>query len=425
MTDRRTEIEAALEGAGRKRRWGRWLGFLAILAVIGGGGWFWWSTDASDAQAISYRTEAVTRGDLEVTITATGTIEPLNLVEISSELSGTLTAVNVDFNDTVAKGDVLARLDTSQIDAQLAVLRASHAASLAQQASAKASLDEAQETFDTTASLFDRGVATQSSFDAAKAALARAEAALKVAAANVDLSHANYEAEMAERAKTEIASPIAGVVLDVAAEPGQIVAASLSAPTLFTIAEDLGQMELQADIAEADIGQVSAGDRATFTVEAYDGESFQAEVTQVRFASQESDGLVTYKAILSVENPDLHLRPGMTAVADIVVADAQDVLTVPNAALRYTQAETAVADEEDTETNDGNRGGLLGMLMPRRPDENGSSTRADGKSVWVLRNGQPVKVAVETGETDGSRTVVMSDALAEGDLVITAQLSGN
>lgn len=421
MADRRSEIEAALEGAGHKRRWARWVAGLAVLAAITGAGWFWGS-GGGETQVASYRTETVTRGDLEVTITATGTIEPLNLVDISSELSGTLTAVNVDFNDSVAKGDVLARLDTSQIDAQLAVLRASHAAALAQQASAKASFDEAQDTFDTAENLLRRGVATQSSYDAAKAALARAEAALKVAAANVDLSHANYEAELAERAKTEITSPIAGVVLDVAAEPGQIVAASLSAPTLFTIAEDLGQMELQADIAEADIGQVSAGDRATFTVEAYDGESFEAEVTQVRFASEESDGLVYYKAILSVENPDLHLRPGMTAVADIIVAEAQDVLTVPNAALRYTQPVTAEAPEADSGDN---RSGILGMIMPGRPGDNGTTARADGKSIWLLRDGQPVKVAVETGATDGSRTVVISDALAEGDLAITARLGGN
>jgi HlyD family secretion protein len=425
MTDRRSEIESTLAKAGRKRHWRLWLALVVALAAAGG----WWYLQGGQGEdgAVSYRTDTVTREDLSVTITATGTIEPLTLVEISTELSGTLTEVLVDFNDTVTEGQVLARLDTTQIDAQLAILSASHAAAEAQLASAAATLKEARVSYSTSQSLHDRGVVTQSTLDANSASLARAEAAYAVAAANVALADANHEAEMAERAKTEITSPIAGVVLDVAAEPGQIVAASLSAPTLFTIAEDLAQMALQADIAEADIGQVTAGDDATFTVEAYDNQIFAAKVTQVRFASETVDGLVTYKAILSVENPELHLRPGMTAVADIVVAEATDALTVPNAALRYVHKQAVVeepeaADPEEGGNGGGNSGGLLGMLMPGRPGEGATSARADGNSIWVLRDGIPTRVAVETGATDGSRTVVVSDALAEGDLVITAQL---
>ncbi|WP_281840901.1 efflux RND transporter periplasmic adaptor subunit [Sinisalibacter aestuarii] len=395
---------------------------VVLVLALAAGGWWYLQGGGQDASAsVSYRTDTVTREDLEVTITATGTIEPLNLVEISSELSGTLIEVLVDFNDTVNEGEVLARLDTTEIDAQLAVLNASHAAAEAQLASAQATLDEARESHATSQSLFDRGVVTQSTLDSNRATLARAEAAYHVAEANVALAEANFEAEIARRDKTEITSPITGVVLDVAAEPGQIVAASLSAPTLFTIAEDLSQMELQADIAEADIGQVSAGDNATFTVEAYDTAVFTAQVTQVRFASEESDGLVIYKAILSVENPDLRLRPGMTAVADIVVAEATDALTVPNAALRYVHPQPAAPEANAQSENDGG-GGLIGMLMPRRPGSNSTGARADGKSLWVMRDGVPVQLAVETGATDGSRTVVVSDMLAEGDLVITARL---
>lgn len=425
MSDRRSEIETTLASAGRRSRRGRWVAVFVLLALLAGGGWVW-SIRVGETETVSYRTASVERGNLKVTITATGTIEPLNLVDISSELSGTLTEVLVDFNDSVTQGEVIARLDTSQIDAQLAVLRASHSAALAQLASAEATLKEASETFTTAQSLHERGVTTLAALDASRAALQRAEAAHRVAAANVDLSQANYDAEMAERAKTEIVSPIAGVVLDVAAEPGQIVAASLSAPTLFTIAEDLSKMEMQADISEADIGQIGAGDRASFTVEAYGGEQFSAEVTQVRYASQVLDGLVTYTAILSVENPDLHLRPGMTAVADIVVAEAKDVLTVPNAALRYAHPVTSTGgDRTEPGAGGGGGGGLFGLLMPRRPDAtNGQLARADGKSVWVLRDGVPIRVEVTTGETDGTRTAVSSETLAEGDLVITARLTG-
>ena len=417
MTDRKSEIAATLASGGRKRHQGRWLAVL-VLAAAAGGGW-WFMSDSGADTGVSYRTSAVTRGDLSVTVTATGTIEPRNVVDISSELSGTVKAVNVDFNATIKAGEVLAELDTTQLDAQLAVSKASHAAATAAVASARATLDEAQVTYNTAVSLHDRGVTTQSSLDGAKATLARAKAAYQQAQANSDLAQANYEAQAAELEKACICSPIDGVVLDVAAEEGQIVAASLSAPVLFTIAEDLSQMELQVDVAEADIGQIADGDRATFTVEAYDERSFSAEISQVRYASEVTDGLVTYKAILSVDNPDLALRPGMTAVADIIVAEARDVLMVPNAALRYVDPSASAAAPAES---NGNSSGLLGMLMPSRPGEGG---RADGKSLWVLRAGVPVQVAVDVGETDGAHTAVSSDALAEGDLAITARIAPN
>lgn len=424
MTDRQSEIIAALDqGKGSKHR-RRWI-LLAVLVVVLAGGGYWLFSGSGNSSAVSYRTSAVTRGDIHQTVTATGTIEPRNTVDISSELSGTLNAVYVDFNDTIKSGDVLAELDTTQLEAELAVSEASHAAATAAVASAKATLDEAKVNYATAQNLFDRGVSMQATVDSAKATLARAQAAYDQALANRDLALANYEAQKAELEKACICSPIDGVVLDVAAEKGQIVAASLSAPTLFTIAEDLSQMELQVDVAEADIGQIAEGDRATFTVEAYDERSFEAEITQVRYASETTDGLVTYKAILAVDNPDLSLRPGMTAVADIIVAEANDVLIVPNAALRYVDPSAAMpaAGEDDAEGGNGGSSGIFGMLMPGRPGEGDSTLKADGKSVWVLRGGQPVQVTVAPGESDGSYTAVTADDLQEGDQVITARIT--
>ncbi|MCB1347969.1 MAG: efflux RND transporter periplasmic adaptor subunit, partial [Maritimibacter sp.] len=321
----------------------------------------------------------------------------------------------------------LARLDTTQLEAQLAVQSANLAAASAQVLSAQTTLEEAKDTLDTQSSLYDRGLVIHSVYEAADAAWKRADAAYLVADANLDLAQANYDAQSAELDKAVILSPIDGVVLDVAAEPGQIVAASLSAPTLFTIAEDLSKMQLLASVAEADIGQVSEGDNATFTVEAYDGVVFPASIAQVRYASTEEDGLVSYTAVLAVENPDTKLLPGMTAVADITVAEATGVLTVPNAALRYVHSTpTAAAATDDTteETGSGRNSGFLGMIMPGPPGQDATpSARADGSSIWVLRDGQPVRIEVTTGATDGSRTEVAGEGLAEGDQVITAALS--
>ena len=431
MSDRRTEIEAALAAGGRKRHWGRWLVLLVLVAAAGAGGWYFFLSPAgTQATGVTYRTDAVSRENLVVSITATGTIEPQGIVEVSSELSGTLTEVLVDFNETVTRGEVLARLDTVQLDAQLAVQSANLAAASAQLRSARTTLDETKDTFDTQSSLFDRGLVTHSAYEAAQAAWKRADSAHLVAAANLDLAQANYDAQAALLGKAQILSPIDGVVLDVAAEPGQIVAASLSAPTLFTIAEDLAKMELQAAVAEADIGQVNVGDSATFTVEAYDTTPFPATISQVRYASTEDDGLVTYTAILDVDNPDLKLRPGMTAVADIVVAEADGVLTVANAALRYAHPE-AVTETPSPEAGasgggSGGNNGLLGMIMPGPPGETQTTTaRADGNSVWVLRDGQPVKVEVTPGATDGNRTEVTADGLEVGDITITARITAN
>jgi len=432
MADRQSDIVAALGDGTRRKHRGRWIWGLVLVAAVAGGGAYWFlGRSAGPSAGVSYRTTEVTRGDIYQTVTATGTIEPRNTVDISSELSGTLSAVHVDFNDSVTTDQVLAELDTTQLEAELAVSQASHAAATASVASAKATLDEAKLNYQTAQNLYDRGVSMQSTLASAKATLARAQASYDQAMANRDLALANYEAQQAELEKAKITSPIDGVVLDVEAEKGQIVAASLSAPTLFTIAEDLSQMELQVDVAEADIGQIVDGDRATFTVEAYDERSFEAEITQVRYASETTDGLVTYKAILSVDNPDLSLRPGMTAVADIIVAEATDVLIVPNAALRYVDPSAAMpaAPEGDAPSAGGggpSSSGIASLLMPGRPDDTSTtSLKADGKSVWVLRDGQPVKIVVEPGESDGSYTAVTSDALQEGDLVITARLTGS
>lgn len=401
------------QGAPRKHRW-RWLVLVLVVVAALGGGWLWYA-GAGGAAKVSYTTDAVTRGDLTVTVTATGTVEPTTQVDVSSELSGTLKLVEVTYNDEVEVGQVLATLDDTKLAAQLANSEAAIVAARAQVQSAEATLREAVESLATQTELDKRGVTTRTSLTGVQATHDRAVAQLDIARADLTLAEANRDLDAADLAKAVIRSPIKGVVLSRDAEVGQIVAASLEAPVLFTLAQDLAQMQLLVDIDEADIGRIAVGNTALFTVDAYDGVEFPAVIVQVRYASEETDGVVTYKAVLAVDNPDGYLRPGMTATATITVAKATGALTVANAALRYAPPVAATSGSSGS--------GLLGLIMPSR-NRNTAAT-GDGTGIWVLRDGAPVKVAVQRGETNGRRTVVTSDDLAEGDLAITEQSSGN
>jgi len=417
MPDTKSEIEATLGVGHAKRHVPKILGWIVAVLVIAGLA-MWWMQEAEERAQVQYITSKVGRGDLTVTVTATGTIEPTNLVEISSELSGTMAEVLVDFNDTVATGQVLALLDTVQLDAQLAVQIASHAAAEAQLASARASLLEAEADFEIVRQLDERGVTSHTNLTASQAALARARANVASAQANVDLAQAQLNAQEAVLSKATIISPISGIVLDRSVDAGQIVAASLSAPELFTIAEDLAQMELQVDVAESDIGRIAIGDAATFTVDAYDEQLFPAEIAMVRYASDSTDGLVTYKAILSVVNDDLLLRPGMTATADITVAQYDEVLLVPNAALRFAPPQVIEVEASDEENGGG---GLLGLLMP----SGGDTRRAvSDNTLWIRRDGVPVELEIQKGDSDGLYTIIISGEIAEGDQVITDMIEG-
>lgn len=408
MTDQATAMQQVLaaDRTGRGRGW-LW-GAGALLLAAGAAGWLW----LGSGSAVTYVTDPVTRASLRAEVTATGTVQPTTEVEVSSELSGTLAVVEVNFNDPVTVGQPLARLDDAKLRAQVALSEAGLAQARAKVAEAEATLQQTSADLARVQELVRRGQKSQTELETAEASEKRAQAAVDSAKANLTIAEASLALDRTDLAKAVIRSPIKGIVLDRAAEPGQIVASSLSAPVLFTLAEDLARMELQVDIDEADIGRVKMGDQAAFTVDAYGGRSFPAMITQLRYAPEDTDGVVTYKGVLSVDNAEGLLRPGMTATANVVVAEAVDVLTVANAALRYAPA------TDSSESSSGSGSGLLGMLMPRRPDATGRSA-TDGSAVWVLRDGAPVSVAVETGETDGTRTEIRQGDLAEGDLVIT------
>lgn len=413
MDNTQQEIEATLGiGKGRRRPVG-WL-ILAFCVALGAVAWIYMRGADGGSGAPQFTTEPVRRGSLIVSVTATGSVEPTNLVDISSELSGTLAAVLVDFNDTVVAGQVLARLDTSKLEAQVAVQRANLHAAEARSAAAQASAQEAVANYDMTRELDQRGVASHQALTTASATLERARAELKVAQAEVAQATANLNLAETELAKACICSPIDGVILDRQADAGQIVAASLSAPVLFTVAEDLTKMELQVAVDEADIGRLTPGNHATFTVDAYDDREFPAEIASIRYAPQTVDGVVTYLAILTLDNGDLSLRPGMTATAEIIVREIADTLLVPNAALRF-----APRLPEDAAAADDGPSGLLGMIMPHRPAD--ATMPRSLRTVWVLRDGAAVEVDVDPGDSDGRLTEIRSGGLAEGDRVIIGQ----
>jgi HlyD family secretion protein len=411
MTPPRTDIDEIIR-AGRSRSplW-RAL-WLLLLLGLGAGGWLWWS-GVSGQDGRRYETVEAQLAPLVVTVTATGTVEPTNLVEVSSELSGTIREVLVDFNSEVKAGQELARLDTDKLEASLEHARATLAAREAQVAVAEATLNETHDTYERMVALDQRGVVSLQDFRAAEAAYARAQAELKSAEAARRVAEADLKVEEANLAKACICSPIDGVVLDLDADPGQTVASSLQAPVLFTIAEDLRRMELRVDVDEADIGKVAVGDPAEFTVEAYQDRSFPAVISQLRYASETVEGVVTYKAILSIDNDALLLRPGMTATADITVSRIDEALTVSNAALRFAPPAEAEEDEGGS--------GLLGLVFRGHPRSTArqNTASADGwRTLWVLREDEMQPVDVRTGATDGMITEITEGELAPGDRVI-------
>ena len=416
--------QVSVQAIARRRRRSplrRWLFWgLLVLALGAGGFWYWQGQDAS-ATTVRYTTTEAALGDITVIVTAIGTVEPTLQVDVGSLISGTIAEVAVAINDQVKKGQVLARLDTSSLEAELArdqaALMASKAAvedAIATQQAADAALARAQK-------MRDKGLVTEEEMATATTAKRRADAALASTEANVHVAEANVKLSQTSVDKADIVAPIDGMVLAKTAELGQTVSASGGAVTLFTLAHDLGEMQLQVDVDEAEIGRVAVGDKARFSVDAWLGQSFPADVKAMYFAPQKVDGIVTYATILAIDNSDHRLRPGMTASADIVVEEVSGVLTVPNAAFRYTPPVQRAAAQRSS--------GLLGMLFsgggpgtPRQRTTVTNEVTTEGyRNLYVLRGGEPVKLAVKTGVTDGDLTQVLDGALAEGDAVITAQ----
>jgi len=387
-----------------------------------------------------YATAAVSRGNLTVTVSATGKLAPTNQVTVGSQLSGLVTKVVVDVNDRVKAGEALALIDPEQIDDQIRAAQATLSANQAQVAQARATVAESQaqlRRLEEVYKLSNGRVPSGTELQTGRADAQRAVAALRVAEANVAAARAQLAQSQTQRQRAIIRSPVSGVVLARQVDPGQTVAASFNTPTLFVIAEDLTKMKLEVAIDEADVGEVKVGQKANFTVDAFPGRTFPATITRVDLgsnltvsaatsssssstASTSTTGqVVSYAADLTVANPDLQLRPGMTATADIVTSDKRNVVLIPNAALRFQPSDGA---------SQGGGGGIAGSLTfrPRRDRAARTATvqRGATQTVYVRgTDGKPQPVQIVTGDTNGSMTEVLSGGLKPGMQVITGQLA--
>jgi len=399
----------------------RWIIVGVGLTILLVGGFVFFKGGGSSA-AVQYKTQEVQRGNLMVIVTATGTLKPINnTVSVGSELSGIVKAVDVDYNSRVKAGQILARLDTTKLEAQVTQSKASLESAQAKVLQTQATIEETQSKlsqYKKVRELSQNKVPSQAEMDAAQAALSRALAENAAARAAVSQAEATLAANLTDLSKAVIRSPIDGVVLTRDVEPGQTVAAAYQAPTLFTLAADLRTMELHVNVDEADVGQVREGQRATFSVAAYANRIFDAQIVRVNYGSTTTSGVVTYETVMKVNNPDLLLRPGMTATADIIVKKIENALLVPSAALRFVPP----ADEGNEPSR-----GLIGAILPRPPkSESRPSVEVAGQKnqrVWILKEGRPSSVTIITGASSNGMTEVISGPLKPGMPLVVDTIS--
>ena len=409
------KIEKVLDLTGHRKKRGWWLAAILIVLLAVTGGFFWHS--AQGEKPVQYTTRPVVRGDLTITVTATGALEPTNQVDVGVEISGTVETVAVDYNDHVKTGQMLAQLDTAKPMAQVletkAALAAAHALVARSRADVKQSLAKLL-LFREARKTSGGKVPSRLEMIIAEAALAQAEADEESARADVSRAEAELDFNQTNLSKATIRSPIDGIVLSRLVEPGQTVAASLQTPVLFTIAGDLAGMELRVDVDEADIGRVKAGQQASFTVDAYPERQFAAKVEEVRLSPKTIQGVVTYETVLVVANRDYALMPGMTATAEIKVKEVKDALLIPNASLRFTPPVQKTAVKK--------RRGFLAALLPHRKHATDQRKKyiSSGKKrqVWLLTDQGPQAVLITTGESDGRMTEMISGDISAGQQII-------
>lgn len=382
-----------------------WLPLVAllVLALAAVAGWRAWQE--SHKPVSPYRTARVTRGDLVQTVSATGTLNPVLVVSVGTQVSGTVKKLYVDFNSQVKAGQVLLELDTGLLSAKVRQ-------SSANLASAQAKLALAQANAERMRGLHAQDYASQQELD-------QSEADLRTAAATVQQTRAQLDSDEVNLNNAIIRSPVAGVVIDKAIDVGQTVAASLQTPTLIKIAQDLAHMQIDASFSEADLGSIREGQHASFRVDAFPGRALDGVVRQIRLNPTTQQNVVTYDVVIDVANPGQRLLPGMTAYVDIDTGRRENVLQVPNSALRYRPAAdkgvtSARPAQSAPSARNGTRDGTNGGAFAR--DANG--IRARPGTVYVLRESTLQRVEVQTGLSDTRLSEVLAGALSEGDVVV-------
>ena len=404
-------------------------GAALILVIAGFFGVRFWKA-SKNKQAYAFDTAKVERGALVAKVTATGTLSAIVTVQVGSQVSGTIAELHADFNSTVHKGDIIAKIDPRLFNAAVAQARANLIAAEGNLAKARAVAVDAERQYQRNGTLAAKKLIAQADLDTSQSTADADKAAVDAASGTVEQAKAQLNTALVNLAYTTIICPTDGTVISRNVDVGQTVAASFSAPVLFLIAQDLNKMQVDTSVAESDIGKLKPKMRATFTVDAYPGEKFTGVVRQVRNAPQTVQNVVTYDAVIDVPNPDLKLKPGMTANCTFIYAELDNALRVPNSALRFRPPADLLASlHPGGKTGQPPQGS--GAEAPRQgaPSGGRSGMRASAdpaqKSVWVLKDGKPRPVRLKTGVSDGSWTEVVQGELAEGDLVITDIAGGS
>ena len=370
---------------------------LLFLAILGIGGYFYWTKTKQLPLEERYTFHTIETGDVTQSVAANGTLNPLVLVTVGTQVSGKVIKLYVDFNDRVEKGQILAELDPALLDAQVAQ-------SDANVKSAEATLELAVANEKRAKELFAKEYISKQDLDATVQALKAARAAL-------DLARAQSSKDRTNQGYAIIRSPVSGVVVDRQIDVGQTVAASLQAPVLFKIAQDLRQMQIDSSFAEADLGRIKVGQDVTFAVDAFPNTSFTGVVKQVRLNATTVSNVVTYDVVVKVENPDEILIPGMTAYVNVIIAQQKAVPLIPNAALRYKPSDKMASKEKGAKPANGNNDAMKTKAKKEAKNESMGT-------VYILENGEPKAVKVALGITDGRFTQLQSDTLKVGDKII-------
>jgi HlyD family secretion protein len=390
----------------------KWRAYWIVPAVLLVGCVAIWGVQHNKAAAKNaqqFRTEEARTGDLTVTVTATGQLKPTHTVDVGSQVSGIVDSVLVDYNHHVKAGQVLAKINTEKLDAQVLQDKASLQSAHAKVNDAKVTVTETEAEYKRMLDTRQRSklqIVSQHDVDTAKASYDRAVVAVTTAEAAVTQAEANLKIDVANVNFAVIKSPVDGIVLSRSVEPGQTIAASFSVTTLFEIAEDLRKMILQVNIDEADVGKVKVGQRVLFTVDAYPGRQFPGTITIIRYSSTTTNNVVTYLAEISVNNDELLLRPGMTATATITVQSIPHALLVSNHALRFLPS-----------ANDNASSSTSFLPAPSSMNQNASaesSAALNNPRVWIVRNGKPSPISVTAGSTDGKLTEIRSGQVKPG-----------
>ncbi len=423
-----------------------WVVVLALL--VAGAVYGYRYRESHKAPEITYKSVPVTKRRIVASITASGTVSALVTVQVGSQVSGRIQLLNADFNSHVKKGQIVAKIDPQLFQAAAEQANASFQSAKANVVKAESQANLSEKQLGRTKALREQGLASQQDMDTSEANAATDKASVDVAKASLSQAHANLNTANVNLSYTTILSPIDGVVISRSVDVGQTVAASLSAPTLFTIAQDLSKMQVDTNVSEGDVGRLTQGMTANFTVDAYPGKTFKGVISDVRNAPTTVQNVVTYDAVIKVDNDELKLKPGMTANVTIIHSQRDGVLSIPNAAIRFKPsnleapatptpsgsasggrswgggdggAPPAGASSAGRRGGGGGGGGPGGMGRGRSTkNEDGTET----KTLWVMKSGTPTPVVLKLGLSDGTNTEVVSGELAEGDEVVTDQEGG-